>query len=121
MIAWGIAVVGYASIDHFGRVVYATSSIVFFFTLLKLLSVMARVGDAVHHAHDRLRSDLGVARASSNVLGGGGDLAALLADTMSLQAWDILRYPIDTRFVANAALTMLTGVFFALAPTLVPQ
>lgn len=91
--------------------VIATSAAIF----VKVLAKLAEVGDEVHRVYDRLR-DIRVARASAVLLGGGGEIATLLSDTTCMQSWDILRIPVDSRFVANAVLSLGTGCIFALAP-----
>ena len=97
---------------QFGTVVF-----VLFAVLVRVLTVLAELGDEIHRTHDRLDTAL-VARASNALLGGGGELAALLSRTESQQSWDLLRSPLDSRLVANAVASIVTAALLTLLPTL---
>ena len=90
---------------------------VLFAMLVRVLTVLAELGDEIHRTHDRLDTAL-VARASNALLGGGGELAALLSRTESQQSWDLLRSPLDSRLVANAVASIVTAALLTLLPTL---
>ena len=90
---------------------------VLFAVLVRVLTVLAELGDEIHRTHDRLDTAL-VARASNALLGGGGELAALLSRTESQQSWDLLRSPLDSRLVARAVASIVTAALLTLLPTL---
>ena len=90
---------------------------VWFAIFVRVLTVLAELGDEIHRTHDRLDTAL-VARASNALLGGGGELAALLSRTESQQSWDLLRSPLDSRLVANAVASIVTAALLTLLPTL---
>jgi len=97
---------------QFGTVVF-----VLFAVLVRVLTVLAELGDEIHRTHDRLDTAL-VARTSNALLGGGGELAALLSRTESQQSWDLLRSPLDSRLVARAVASIVTAALLTLLPTL---
>ena len=96
---------------------YGTGVFVSFATLVRVLTILAELGDEIHRTHDRLDTAL-VARASNALLGGGGELAALLSRTESQQSWDLLRSPVDSRLVASATASIVTAVLLTLVPAL---
>ena len=97
---------------QFGIVVF-----LFFAVLVRVLTVLAELGDEIHRTHDRLDTAL-VARTSNALLGGGGELAALLSRTESQQSWDLLRSPVDSRLGVSAIASIVTAVLLTLVPTL---
>ena len=99
------------------QVQLGTVVFVLFAVLVRVLTVLAELGDEIHRTHDRLDTAL-VARASNALLGGGGELAALLSRTESQQSWDLLRSPLDSRLVARAVASIVTAALLTLLPTL---
>ena len=99
------------------QVQFGIAVFVYFAVLVRVLTVLAELGDEIHRTHGRLDTAL-VARTSNALLGGGGELAALLSRTESQQSWDLLRSPVDLRLVTSAIASIVTAVLLTLVPTL---